>query len=81
MEKKCWKIIQSHAECEIEDEGCPVVKMPHLQELPDHQRLEHRPDAAGNNDKGIRHEHELVEPCSKVSRWRWPNPTWPKRSA
>ena len=39
-----------------------VVQVPHLEELPDHHRLQHRADPAGHDDEGVRDEHEVVQP-------------------
>ena len=39
-----------------------VRQVTHLQQLPDHHRLEHRPDAARRDDEGVRRDDELMEP-------------------
>ena len=39
-----------------------VVQVPHLEELPDHQRFQHRPDAAGRDDERVGHQDEVVQP-------------------
>ena len=38
-----------------------VVHVTHLQELPDHQHLEHGADAAWDDDERVRGEHEMME--------------------
>ena len=38
-----------------------VVEMAHLQQLPDHHRLQHRTDPAGRDDKRIRRQHEVMQ--------------------
>jgi hypothetical protein len=38
-----------------------VLEMLHLQQLPDHHRLQHRTDAAGRHHERVRREHELVQ--------------------
>ena len=38
-----------------------VLDVPHLQQLPDHQHLEHGADAAGHDDEGVGGEHEMME--------------------
>ena len=39
-----------------------VVQLPHLEQLPDHHRLQHRADPARHDDEGVRDEHEMVQP-------------------
>ena len=39
-----------------------VVQVPHLEQLPDHQRFEHRADAAGRDDERVGHQDEVVQP-------------------
>ena len=39
-----------------------VVHVPDLQQLPDHQRFEHRADPAGRDDEGVRDQDEVVQP-------------------
>ena len=38
-----------------------VAEVVDLEELPDHQRLEHGADPAGGHDEGVREQHELVQ--------------------
>ena len=38
-----------------------VVQVPHLQQLPDHHRFEHRADAARRDDEGVGREHEVMQ--------------------
>ena len=43
-----------------QDQGRPA-KMADLKELPDHHHLQHGADAAWGHEKGIGHQHELVQ--------------------
>ena len=38
-----------------------VLDVPHLQQLPDHQHLEHGADATRHDDEGVGGEHEMME--------------------
>ena len=43
-----------------EDQRC-VLEVAHLQELPDHHRLQHRADAAGSHDVRVGHQDKLMQ--------------------
>ncbi len=38
------------------------MKLPNLEQLPDHHRLEQGANTPGHDDEGIRDEHEVVQP-------------------
>src|SRR5688572_29743917 len=39
-----------------------VVKVPHLEKLPDERKLKQRADATGSNNERIGDDHEMVQP-------------------
>ena len=57
-----YERVRAHPPHQDERRVCEVV---HLEQLPDHHRLQHRADAAGGDDEGVGGQHELVQPREK----------------
>lgn len=49
-----------------------VLKMPHLEELPNHHRLQNRADSPRRDDERVGGEHELVQARKRNSDTQTP---------